>query len=181
MNTCTVCNNALTISKRTSDTTINVNDPIDFVKMFIKPRTKKLAENEPNMAMNLNFELNALNTLLNKNGYKDDIKMVIVDKYNLIKKNMIPNSFSLKCNQCNEYFILNPGVIMSIKIKKSVSNNIDNIVEIIEDNTLNRTKDFICPNEKCSVSDKLKEAVIYRPNSSTPDTQYICVNCKTVF
>jgi hypothetical protein len=181
MNTCTVCNNALTISKKTSDTSINVNDPNDFIKMFIKPRTKRLSDIEPNMAMNLNFELNTLNNLIKKNGYKDDVKKVLLEKYNLIKKNMIPNSFSLKCNQCNEYFILNPGVIMSIKIKKSVTNNIDNVVEIIEDQTLNRTKDFVCPNENCKVSDQLKEAVIYKPNSSSHDTQYICVNCKTVF
>jgi hypothetical protein len=70
---------------------------------------------------------------------------------------------------------------MSIKLKKTNDVSIDNVSDIVEDYTYPRTKDFICPNDKCKVSDHQKEAVIYRPNPSEYTTNYICVNCHTIF
>ena len=53
----------------------------------------------------------------------------------------------------------------------------------ILDMTLPRTKDFICPNQKCETnknySDKNREAVFYRPSSDSYNLKYICCFCKT--
>ena len=43
------------------------------------------------------------------------------------------------------------------------------------DNTLPRTKDFICPNKKCdskNVNDKSREAIFYRPDSNKYNLKY---------
>lgn len=183
MYTCQVCNYALTIGKLTSsDNTIVINEPIDFIRMF-NNKNKKKQDTNINESMELTFDINSLEAAIKKNTtIKSDVSTSIITKYNSIKKNMRPNTFCLKCAQCNETFILPPGKISSIKLKKtSTNNNIDNVVEIISDYTLPRTKDFICPNKACKVDLALKEAVLYRPNTEEYITQYICTNCTTIF
>ena len=185
MYTCKVCNYSLTISKVTSqDNSTIVNTPAEFAKIFVKPaRSKKpIIDVDIDMILELPFALDSLNALINKNGYKPEVAKMLTDKFNDIKKNTRPNTFCLKCTQCNENFVLPPGRIMSIKLKKSSGVVIDNNIEdIIGDYTFSRTKDFICTNEKCKVEDHLKEAVIYRPNPNEYITNYICVNCHTIF
>jgi len=183
MYTCQVCNYALTIGKITSsmqENIITLNDPNEFIKMFINKK-KRIDQMSLDASMELNFDINALNSQIQKNNIKPDVSTVIVNKFNIIKKNMRPNTFCLKCSNCNEVFILPPGKLLSIKLKKNTNMdlNIDNIDEIINDYTLPRTKDFICPNSECKVKDIDKEAIIYRPNPSEYLTQYICVNCNT--
>ena len=184
MYTCQVCNYALTIGKLTSslqENIIVINDPNEYIKMFTGKK-KKIDINSIDIPLELTFDSNALNAQITKNAVKPDIANIILQKFNLIKKNTRPNTFCLKCSQCNEVFILPPGKLSTIKLKKtSTSHNIDNINEIITDNTLPRTKDFICPNKSCDATEQNKEAVIYRPNLNEFITQYICVNCKTIF
>ena len=63
----------------------------------------------------------------------------------------------------------------TIIFKTSTTTNLeedDNVlVSRILDKTLPRTKDFICPNQKCETNKKLnskdREAVFYRPNSNS--------------
>lgn len=183
MHTCQVCNYSLSIGKLTSqENTIVVSDANEFIKMF-NSKSKKKHDININESMELTFDLNSLDSLIKKNSnIKPEFTKLLVDKYNSIKKNMRPNTFCLKCAQCNETFILPPGKISSIKLKKTNNiSNIDNVLEIITDNTLPRTKDFICTNKHCNVDPVLKEAVIYRPNPSEFVTQYICTNCATIF
>jgi hypothetical protein len=184
MYTCKVCNYALTIGKLTSnnqDNIISLSEPNDFIKMFTNKR-RKVDNNSLDMTIELTFDINSLNAQIQKNGIKSDTANTIVQKYNNIKKNMVPNTFCLKCAQCNETFILPAGKLLSIKLKKTNNvNNIDNIDEIISDYTLPRTKDFICPNKECKVDLKDKEAIVYRPNPNEYNTQYICTNCSAVF
>jgi hypothetical protein len=183
MYTCKVCNYALTISKVTSqDNATVINTPAEFVKLFVKPaRSKKTVEIDVDMVLELPFELDALNTQINKNGYKPEIASMLTEKFTNIKKNTRPNTFCLKCTQCNENFVLPPGKIMSIKLKKTNELSIDNIADIVGDYTFPRTKDFICPNDKCKTKDHEKEAILYRPNPDDYTTNYICVNCHTIF
>lgn len=181
MYTCKVCNYALTISKSNNlDTVAIINNPQEFCKVFAKTSRSKKDQNV-DMMFNITIDSNLLKTYLNGSNYKEDVKTMLLDKLENIKKNTSPNTFCLKCSQCDEKFMLPPGKIMSIKIRKSSGLQHDNIVEIIEDPTLLRTKDFVCPNKKCNVPDDEKEAVIFRPNPEEYTTQYICVNCQTVF
>lgn len=193
MYTCQVCNYALTIGKITSsmqENIITINDPNEFIKMFVNKKKKNnstlsgqsTGQQSLDSTMELNFDTNSLDSLIKKNNVKQDVAVLITEKFNTIKKNTRPNTFCLKCSNCNETFILPPGKLLSIKLKKTnTTNNIENIDEIIHDYTLPRTKDYICPNSECKVSDLDKEAIIYRPNPAEFLTQYICVNCQTCF
>jgi hypothetical protein len=183
MYTCEVCNYALSISKLTSqDNITTIDDPNNFIKIFMKNKNKKTPEIPINMSMDLTFDIKALTSQITKLNHKTDNSAMLIEKFNIIKKNMRPNTFCLKCNRCNETFLLPPGKILSIKLKKSNTiGNIDNIAEIITDQTLPRTKDFICPNSECKTSGLEKEAVIYRPRVDDYVTQYICTSCTTVF
>ena len=53
---------------------------------------------------------------------------------------------------------------------------------IISDQTLPRTKDYICQNKKCKTHNSSnyfeKEAVFYRPNPDKYITKYACCVCK---
>ena len=183
MNTCQVCNYALSIGKLTTqENIVVVNDASEFIKMF-NTKNKKKQDISINETMDLAFDLNTLEIAIKKNAnIKPEFISLLIEKYNVIKKNMRPNTFCLKCAQCNETFILPPGKLFSVKLKKTTNiNNIENVSEIVTDPTLPRTKDFICPNKSCKVSDILKEAVLYRPNPLEYTTQYICNNCLTVF
>lgn len=188
MYTCQNCDYALTITKLTTGiqgNLLSITDPNEFIKMFIN-RRKKITDKNTNIdpSMELNFELNTLTQQLEKNNIKEDISKIIIEKFNIIKKNMRPNTFCLACTKCNEIFVLPPGIISSMKIKKiSNINGVENPEEIVTDYTLERTKDFICPNAECEKNTNLtdKEAVYYRPNANEFITKLICVNCYTVF
>jgi len=160
---------------------ITLNDPNDYIKMFTGKK-KKIDANSIDVPMELTFDLTSLTSQITKSGIKSDVANVITSKFNIIKKNMKPNTFCLKCSQCNEIFILPPGKLSTIKLKKTSNiNNIDNVDEVVTDYTLPRTKDFICPNKECKPEEIKREAIIYRPNLNEFITQYICVNCKTIF
>jgi len=178
METCEICNYTLSIGKITSqDSTIVINDPSEFIKIMNKKKKDNIT-----MSLELNFDISVLMSLIQKNGLKQEVSNYIIDNYNLIKKNSKPNTFCLRCDQCNETFVLKPGKLLSLKLRKNTNiSNIINTSEIITDLTLPRTKDFICPNKDCKVKPNEKEAILYRPNPNEYITQYICVNCQTIF
>lgn len=188
MYNCQNCAYSLTITKMTSaiqEHIISITDPAEFIKIFVN-RRKKVTDQLLNVdaSMELNFELNGLNQQMQKSNIKDEIAAVIVAKFHNIKKNMRPNTFCLECTKCNEIFVLQPGIISTIKIKKTANvSAVENPEEIVTDLTLERTKDFICPNKECNKSVDImnKEAVYYRPNPEEYVTKLICVNCYTVF
>jgi hypothetical protein len=157
-----------------------INDPNDFIKILMNKKKK----DDINISMNLNFDINALNVQIKKNNIKAENIDILINKFNFIKKNTKPNTFCLKCNICNETFILSPCILKTIKLKKISNintNSLINIKELITDMTLFRTKDFICPNKECNPPIEQKEAIIYRINPNEFITQYICTNCETIF
>ena len=147
MYNCQNCAYALTITKMTTATQgniISVTDPSEFIKIFVN-RRKKVAEQYLNVdaSMELNFELSGLTQQLQKSNIKDEIANTIIEKFNTIKKNMRPNTFCLECTKCNEVFVLPPGIISTIKLKKTANvSAVENPEEIVTDLTLERTKDF---------------------------------------
>ena len=188
MYNCQNCAYALTITKMTTaiqGNIIAITDPSEFIKIYVN-RRKKVTERILNVdtALELNFELNSLVQQLQKSNIKDDIATTIIEKFNIIKKNMKPNTFCLECTKCNEVFVLPSGIISSIKVTKILKiGAVENPAEIITDLTLERTKDFICPNKECDKNTSLlnKEAVYYRPTPEEYITKLICANCYTVF
>jgi hypothetical protein len=190
MYTCRYCTYALTITKNTTalqENIIAITDPNEYVKMFVnrKKKTDKSGNNAMNVdsAVELNFELNALILQLQKSNIKEDMAATIIEKYNIIKKNTRPNTFCLKCTKCNEIFILPPGIISTIKIKRTATiGAVENPEEIVTDLTLERTKNFICTNKQCEENTAPidKEAVYYRPNPEEFVTKLICVNCYSI-
>ena len=72
------------------------------------------------------------------------------------------STFYLSCTNCATTYFLEPGIIIdSINFEKNAVINNDDSAIRIKDQTLLRTKDFICPNSECKVKDIDKEAIIY--------------------
>ena len=50
---------------------------------------------------------------------------------------------------------------------------------LLLDNTLPRTKDYICPNTKCESHKNInKEAIFYRPDKNSYRLEYQCAACR---
>ena len=110
---------------------------------------------------------------------------VILNKYDSL---IINNSFDTYfiCNNCNYHTKITSGTKIfetSFKENKITDDSLLNLR--IMDNTLPRTKDFICPNENCNShkkeNEKTREAVFYRPYNNRYDVKYICSECVTLW
>ena len=95
------------------------------------------------------------------------------------------HKYIIKCTSCGEKYILHPEtIIYSFNYgNQQLSFNDDNIDLKLYDQTLPRTKDYICPNSSCETNVKKfnnsnKEAVFYRASKSYY-IKYACLNCKT--
>jgi len=97
------------------------------------------------------------------------------------------SNFYFLCTNCLTTYFLEPGTIIdSINFEKSAIANDDDAKIRVNDPTLPRTKDFICPNSKCVTNTKSddtdvlvnKEAVFYRSGKEY-NIKYICCQCNT--
>lgn len=101
---------------------------------------------------------------------------------NLKTKVKTTQGIYLMCNNCNYIDNLKPN---SIIYKDSKNKNAKEDLSILQlrtlDKTLPRTKDYICPNVKCSSKNNSvnKEAVFYRPNNNSYRLKYLCTICET--
>lgn len=88
------------------------------------------------------------------------------------------------CTTCNSQFVIEPGTVVEVVNYEHTVTVSDETPEIRKhDQTLMRTKDFICPNPKCINNTKStekvlkeKEAVMYTPANSH-GIVYICCQC----
>ena len=93
------------------------------------------------------------------------------------------------CKSCSWSQKIKPGTQIMNKTsdESQVSYfNIDKLKNKIYDSSLLRTRNYICPNDKCpaNTDDTKHEAVIYRINNTinkTTMTKYTCVACQYVF
>jgi hypothetical protein len=118
----------------------------------------------------------------------DDLKTELIDKYRkIVKFQKSISVFYLSCTNCATTYFLEPGTIIdSINFERSEIVNDDDVKIRIEDPTLARTKDFICPNSKCISNTNSKdenvlinkEAVFYRSGKEY-NIKYICCQCTT--
>lgn len=115
-----------------------------------------------------------------------ETKGKMLELYDKILKNKETKSkFILNCTNCGTINQLKPETyIYSLNLKKQQIIYNDELIELkINDPTLPRTKDYICPNKKCNTNKKefdqtKKEAVIYRANDLYY-TKYACTECKS--
>ena len=170
---CKRCNYLLNISKITNYKKIdNIND---FMYEY----------NNLEQDFIINFDKKQLENHINKKNINDTEKTKILSFYDsIINKNLF-NKYILNCPTCGTEYKLEPEtVIYNLNLKKQdLIFDDDDLDYIFNDNTLPRTKDYICKNSNCSTNIdgfdlKLKEAVFYRAKNSYI-TKYACTNCKT--
>lgn len=175
---CPKCNSLLNITK-------TITNPMNLKINSLEELIKIVENNNLYGVIELNFVDKDLknNKILKK--LDDEIINKILNIYNQLKvyKN-IPTYFI--CNHCNYHKPIIAGTIMYEKsLSDRYRNNNDLLIEsLVNDKTLPRTKDFICPNIECFYNKNInidvnKEAIFFRPFNDNYDTHYICLKCKT--
>ena len=174
---CTKCNFLLTITKSTTTNTIKISTPTEFINAI------KLDE-----VVDYDIQLERIeleNYLIKKNSKSID-KENLLKTYDLFRsQKQITTKYNIKCTSCGENYILHPEtIIYSLNFgKQQTSFDDDNIDLKLNDQTLPRTKDYICVNSECETNKKNfnnanKEAIFYRA-SKTYHIKYACLNCKS--
>ena len=197
---CKYCSDTLEIIKNPNlsleDKIKTINTPTELFDIYLeKIETKK------NKFINSDFqysimwpeqEIDTLNfsKLLKdsniNNLTQEELKNEIISIYrDIVKSQKNISTFYLSCTNCTTTYFLEPGTIIdSINFEKSAIINDDDIKSRISDQTLPRTKDYICPNSKCITNTKKtdptilveKEAVFYRSGKEY-NIIYICCQC----
>ena len=171
MKFCPKCNFMLDISNKVANNILkDINSADEFIDLLNNI-------NEIDYNYKIKFKLNDLQKNKNFNKLNNDNKNRILNNFNKINKS---NNVLFFCNNCNYVEPVENGKILfssSYINKKNI--NIPNDMNLILDNTLPRTKDFICPNKKCITNLKKtnKEAVFFRPDPKSYKLIYICVSC----
>jgi hypothetical protein len=170
---CPKCNFILDITKNLSSQNIN---EISSIEDFIE---KSLNDDLDNI-IKLKFSKNELMKSSIFKKLDTDNQNLVTNKYNIFTNDNILNAYFV-CDNCNYNTKLEAGTMI---FKSSTANDVDDDDKFLKsrilDNTLPRTKDFICPNKKCdskNVNDKSREAIFYRPDSNKYNLKYVCCTC----
>jgi hypothetical protein len=173
-----------------------LNKPDDVVKQVLlelEPKKKKYINSDIQFSVNFselilkNYISSFDKKLLEKyNITFDKFKTLVLNKFQeIIKQQREVTNFIRQCSNCGSSFFLEPEtVIYSINYERSYLFQDDETRIKCNDPTLPRTKDFICPNEKCITNTESikilqnKEAVFYR-NQYEYNLKYICCDCFT--
>ena len=174
---CTKCNFLLTITKSTTTNTIKISTPTEFINAI------KLDEV---VEYDIILERAELENHLIKKNTKNPEKETLLNTYDMFKsQKQLTTKYNIKCTSCGENYILHPEtVIYSLNFGKQLTSFNDDDIDLkLYDQTLPRTKDYICVNSDCETNKKSfnnanKEAVFYRASKSY-HMKYACLNCKT--
>lgn len=130
------------------------------------------------------------NTLNNVNENPNTVSSseVSVEKPKLVTGINTVNKAVFKCTNCGFIQEITPGtmVLRRTAAKLATVNNTEDYnkyKEMLNDSTLPHTRNYLCPNEKCSSykDDALREAVFFKPNRHDYRIIYICKACETVW
>ena len=169
---CPKCNYSLNITKNISYTNKEKINDIQTLINHILDNTEYLTDITKN---------DIINSDIFKELSTEEKKRV---NENLDSKNQKINLAFYSCTSCGYTSKLNDGTIIfkTSFIKHDEDDTTLNDFRI-DDNTLPRTKDFICPNNDCKSrkNDKNKEAIFYRPYMNSYLLKYICCDCKTTW
>jgi hypothetical protein len=175
---CPNCEYLLNIIKSPTTTKIiKISTPTEFINAI------KLDEV---VEYDIQLEKSDLETYLTKKNTKTTEKNHILNTYDTMKsQKQITTKYNIKCTSCAENYILHPEtIIYSLNIGKQQSSFDDDNIDLkLFDQTLPRTKDYICVNVECETNKKnfnnsKKEAIFYRASKSY-HMKYACLNCKT--
>jgi len=194
MSFCKYCSNILRIDKNEDydENAIQKIKMVDMTNILVnKLNAKESNYNNEENIYQVDFSLSELSDLkIDKKKFgsmtETEIRTELENLYNeMIKQNKNANLFNYKCDNCTTTYYLQPGTIID-SVNYECNNFIqDEIPEIrVQDQTLFRTKNFICINTKCisntDKSDKIqreKEAVFYKLNHH--NIKYICNQCNS--
>ena len=173
---CPNCNSNLDITKKIKNPFIReYNDSTSYINDILNKETSGTF-----IFNNLN-----INEIQNNKLFKSqtqDIKQEIIGTFKDHTNKM--NKVYFICNTCDFHKLLSSGITIYKKtIPKDLTEDIERQNIKKYDNTLPRTKDFICPNNLCSSNKKenfhKKEAIFYRPYNDLYYLKYLCTACDT--
>ena len=184
MKFCKYCNYTLNISKTPLNSDEKVVYTIETMDQYLN--YLKNVSTEINHNIELKIDLETLKSKL-MGKYKKNIKKVeeILKSYETLKNKQDSTqdtNIYFICQNCNSSFEIEPGtIILSTNFDESNQNiQQHDFSFMIEDPTLPRTKDYICPKKECeshkSENNIKREAVIFRESKSFI-TRYICTMC----
>lgn len=155
-----------------------ISEPQQFMELY---------ENDTEIDDLITFSTKDLTKHLDNINKSASEKETIIKKYNdLVKQQGHKSEYCYECTKCFKQYALHAGTkIISINydIDNSIVNNVSAEVRFKNDQTLPRSKDYICPNLKCKSHDekefKNKECAWYRTDKNGVNyyTNYICGMC----
>jgi len=171
---CKHCNFSLNIKKASNIQVVKINTSTEFVNAI---------KGEEVQEYDINIERADLENFLKKK--KEEERNRILERFDtILLQKRTATKFILKCSTCGSDYPLYPGtVIYSLNFRKQQSSFNDDFLDLkLQDPTLPRTKDYICPYDDCETNDKTsdtakKEEVFYRAKGSY-HLKYACCNCE---
>jgi len=179
MNFCKKCNYVLNITKKQLNEEEKNHYKIPTVEAFLN--YVKYNMTEANQTVEIKIDRESLKDKLLAKFKKNTDKIdELMEQYDVISSKKNNFDVYLVCNNCNSAYTINPKtVILTTNIERVQFKEV-NLDYKCQDQTLPRTKDYICHNEDCESHKNLndKEAIFYREGTGYM-TRYVCCNCKT--
>ena len=91
-----------------------------------------------------------------------------------------------KCTNCDYLEVIIEGTLILSRTQNSSSTEYSGIYkqnEMINDNTLPHTRNYICPNKSCvsNTDHEKRDAVWFKPSQNTYNIKMICTACNTTW
>ena len=172
---CPKCNFSLDITKNIPNEISNIvelSTPKDLIDIFL--------DNEIDGNLKVSFQKKDLTSSKEFKKLDTQTQNEIQNKFDEIA-NIGFNKAYFLCKNCQFITKLDAGTKLYEVSNTSKFTKHDLISNKIKDMTLPRTKDFICPNNKCisQKNEKDKEAVFYRVSKESYNLKYVCTSCET--
>jgi len=198
---CKNCSDSLDITKNTAlaqqENIKILNKPEELIKIVLQEIDPKKKKTINDYQLSINFSESLLKSHIEtledinftnlETSFGEFKNLILIKFKEIIKQQKNTVQFFFSCTNCATTYVLEPGLVLySINLDKSELNIEEDPAIKCTDPTLPRTKDFMCPNNKCINNTKKtatevltnKEAVFYR-NNKTYNLKYICCQCNT--
>lgn len=174
MKFCEACFYTLDIKKaagiKKEDITV-INEPNKFIDIY--------KNNDKLDKIQLLFTIEDLEKHLKQSSFSIDKQKDIIEQFNKYKK--FTSNYYYICTNCENTYDLEPNTLLYTFNFGIGSNTINQNKTIkLTDPILPRTKEYICPNKKCTSHKDLenKEAIWYRSQHNQYNIEYICCTCR---
>ena len=188
MSFCSVCDNSYNISKSIETISVQKGGKLNEEEIIKHILDNKVIESKVLASINLKelVEKPDYKKLLNKD--KEFIYNVILhqqdykEEKKTSKKGFAGNRAYFKCDKCgNQELIKNKTLIYSNILSKNMQNNMsEDTSYMIYDNTLPRTREYICENKQCIThKEPNKREAVFKREENTYKLIYLCTVCNT--